>query len=100
MGVLAKKVIVYKTDIMSILGPRSWSHLPRPLDSEADPAVRDPACPSRHDDPGPKRRWQDPVYPHPDEGYDRVRGAPQGDEDEPQGYHGPSDVWAAGRCHQ
>lgn len=82
------------------VGAGNGTDFPRPLDTETDPAVRDSASPTWNDDPRTHRGRKNQVYPHADEGNDRLWRAPQGAEDEPQGYHCPPDVWSTRRSHQ
>lgn len=82
------------------VGAGSGIDFPRPLDTETDPAVRDSACPTRHDDPRTHWSRKDQVYPHADEGYDRLWRTPQGAQDEPQGHQRPPDVWSTRCGHQ
>lgn len=70
------------------------------LVSEVNSVVWDPGCTSRYDDSWAKWCRENQVYTHVDEGHVRLRGASQGDEDEPEIHYGPSDVWAFGCSHQ
>ena len=62
--------------------------------------IWDPAGAPRNDGPGTKWSWENCVYPRIDESDDWHWHAPQGNENEPQGYYSSSDVWAARCCHK
>ena len=91
---------MYHWFIFSCLGAGNRTNFPCSLDPETDPAVWDPAGAARNDDPRTHRGREDQVYPHADEGHDRLWRTPQRDEDEPQGHHRSPDVWPSGCGHQ
>ena len=63
-------------------------------------ALRDAACPSRHDDAWPIWHRENPHHSHSDEGDDRLRCSSQRNANEPKGDHSPSDVRSTRRRHQ
>lgn len=58
-------------------------------------AVRNPIGATRYD--GPRTEWfrENNVYSDSYESDERVCGTSQGDANEPQSYHRPTDVWAS-----
>ena len=86
--------------VILYLGTRCRANLPRPMDTETDPAVWDTESKTRYDDSRTQRRRQDQVHPHPDEVDDGVWRASQGDENESQGYYCTTDVWSSWCSHQ
>ena len=83
--------------ILSFLGWRVQPDPPRPLGTEADPAVWDPACASRNDDPGTQWCRKNKMHQCADEGHDWLWCASQGDAHESKSHYSPSDVWQIGR---
>ena len=57
--------------------------------------VRNPIGTTRYDGPGTERFRKNNVYTDPYESDERVCSTSQGDANEPQSYHRPTDVWAS-----
>ena len=81
-------------------GARCQPHQPPLLDAEGNPALRDAARAPRIHGAGPLRHRQELLHQRSHARHVGLRGAAQGDEDEPQGHHGAADVRPPGRVHE